>query len=370
MTSWPAWIRWGLVLPLLTLNLFVIRQLLLPLAPFPGLFLTAALIAFLLDIPCRWLTGRGIRRWVAIVFVTLATTGALVFAAVTLVPLLIEQLGQLIHALPGLLLAAQAWVNRLQEWASIRGLPTEFGDLSSDLLSRASTLASQLSQRFLSILGATLGTTINTVIVLVLAVFFLIGGESITKGLVRWLPDEWRALVTSTLARTFRGYFGGQVLLALILALGQIVVFTLLKIPYGVLFAVLIGFTTLIPYASALTIVAVSGLLAFQDPSTGLETLVAAIVVGQIVDQVIQPRLMGSIVGLQPAWLLIALPLGAKAGALYGLGELLGLLLAVPVASCLKTFVDAWAERQGIHAVVSNAVVSNAVVNDVSAGQE
>ena len=191
-------------------------------------------------------------------------------------------------------------------------------------------------------------------------VFFLIGGESIAKGLARWLPDAWRSLVTSTLARTFRGYFGGQVLLALILALGQIVVFTLLKIPYGVLFAVLIGFTTLIPYASALTIVAVSGLLAFQDPSTGLETLVAAIVVGQIVDQVIQPRLMGSIVGLQPAWLLIALPLGAKAGDLYGLGELLGLLLAVPVASCLKTFVDAWAERQGIHAVVS----------EVSAGQE
>ena len=353
MTSWPAWIRWGLVLPLLTLNLFVIRQLLLPLAPFPGLFLTAALIAFLLDIPCRWLTGRGMRRWVAIVLVTLATIGALVFAALTLVPLLIEQLGQLINALPGLLLAAQEWVNRLQEWAAIRGLPTEFGDLSSDLLSRASSVASQLSQSLLSILGATLGTTINTVIVLVLAVFFLIGGDAITTGLARWLPNEWRALVTSTITRTFRGYFGGQVLLALILALGQILVFTLLKIPYGVLFAVLIGFTTLIPYASALTIVAVSGLLAFEDPSKALEILVAAIVVGQIVDQVIQPRLMGSIVGLQPAWLLIALPLGAKAGELYGLGNLLGLLLAVPVASCLKTFVDAWAERQGIHEVIS-----------------
>ena len=88
MTPWPAWIRWGLVLPLLTLNLFVIRQLLLPLAPFPGLFLTAALIAFLLDIPCRWLTARGLRRWVAIVVVTLATVGALIFAGVTLVPLL------------------------------------------------------------------------------------------------------------------------------------------------------------------------------------------------------------------------------------------------------------------------------------------
>ena len=58
-------------------------------------------------------------------------------------------------------------------------------------------------------------------------------------------------------------------------------------------------------------------------------------------DQVIQPRLMGSIVGLQPAWLLIALPIGSRFGAILGVGDLLGLLLAVPVASCIKTLADA-----------------------------
>ncbi|MCX5925831.1 MAG: AI-2E family transporter, partial [Cyanobium sp. LacPavin_0920_WC12_MAG_63_22] len=59
----------------------------------------------------------------------------------------------------------------------------------------------------------------------------------------------------------------------------------------------------------------------------------------------IQPRLMGRIVGLQPAWLLISLPLGARLGSLLGLGDLLGLVLAVPVASCAKTFLDAWGEQ-------------------------
>lgn len=342
--AWPSWLRWGLALPLLTLNLYVLRQLLLPLAPFPGLFLTSALIAFLLDIPCRWLSRRGLPRWLAILLVTLVTVGALGLAGVTLVPRLIDQLAQLINALPSWLVQAEAWISGLQDWAASRGLPSEFGDLSSDLLTRVSRVASQFSQRLLGILGATLGTTINTVIVLVLAVFFLLGGDAITAGLARWLPEQWRALVISTITRTFRGYFGGQVLLALILSAGQILVFTLLSIPYGVLFAVLIGLTTLIPYASALTIVAVSALLAVQDPRTGLEILAAAIGVGQIVDQVIQPRLMGSIVGLQPAWLLIALPLGARAGDLLGLGELLGLLLAVPVASCFKTLLDAWVE--------------------------
>ena len=343
----PAWMRWGLALPLLTLNLFVLRQLLVPLAPFPGLFLTAALIAFLLNIPSRWLRERGLPGWFAITLVFLVAVGILVISGITLVPLLIDQLAQLINALPGWLEASQGLISRLQEWAMARGLPSEFGDLSSDVLTRASRVASQFSQQLLSILGATLGTTINTVIVLVLAVFFLLGGESITAGLVRWLPQEWRQLVVTTITRTFRGYFAGQVVLALILSAGQIAVFTLLKIPYGVLFAVLIGLTTLIPYASAFTIVAVSVLLAVQDPGMGLAILAAAIGVGQIVDQVIQPRLMGSIVGLQPAWLLIALPLGARAGALFGFGELLGLLLAVPVASCIKTLIDAWADRQG-----------------------
>ena len=202
-------------------------------------------------------------------------------------------------------------------------------------------MATQLSQRLLGLLGATVGTTINLVIVLVLAVFLLLGADPITAGLALWLPEHWRERVTSTLERTFRGYFAGQVVLALILSIGQLIVFTLLEIPYGVLFAVLIGFTTLIPYASAITIVFVSGVLAVQDPRTGLEILVAAILVGQLVDQVIQPRLMGSIVGLQPAWLLIALPIGSRVGAIFGFGDLLGLLLAVPVASCIKSLADA-----------------------------
>ncbi|MFM7549614.1 MAG: AI-2E family transporter, partial [Cyanobacteriota bacterium] len=322
----------------------VLRQLLLPLAPFPALFLAAALIAFLLDIPSRWLVRRGLPRPLALLLVLGATLGLTVLAALLLLPRLIDQLGGLVAALPGWLAQGELLLDGLQSWAAARGLPTDFGDLSSELLSRTSQLASQLSQRLLGLLSATVGLTVNSVIVLVLAVFLLLGGDQIAAGLSRWLPQRWRPLVVGTIDRTFRGYFAGQVVLALILSGLQIVVFTLLAIPYGVLFAVAIGFTTLIPYASAVTIVLVSALLALQEPRTGLEVLAAAISVGQVVDQVIQPRLMGSIVGLQPAWLLISLPIGARLGSLLGLGDLLGLLLAVPVASCAKTFLDAWRE--------------------------
>ena len=344
----PLWLRLSLALPLFTLNLWVLRQLLLPLAPFPALFLGAALIAFLLDLPTRWLVGRRLPRPLAVLLVVGVGLGLLVLSVLWLVPRLVEQLGELVNALPSWLVEGEIWLDRLEAWAADHGLPTQFTDLSSTLLARASQLASQLSQRFLGLLGATVGVTVNTVIVVVLAVFLLLGGDPIVAGLARWLPDNVRELVLNTLGRTFRGYFAGQVLLALILSVLQITVFTLLGIPYGVLFAVAIGFTTLVPYASALTIVLVSLLLALEDPRTGLEVLAAAITVGQLVDQVIQPRLMGSIVGLQPAWLLVCLPIGARIGSLMGLGELLGLLLAVPVTSCLKTFLDAWAQQRGL----------------------
>lgn len=340
--SWPPrWLRLSFALPLLVLNLFVLRQLLLPLAPFPALFLTAALIAFLLDIPSRWLQGRGMPRALSLGLVLGLTLGGLVLAALWLVPRLIEQLAELVNAIPGWLVQAQELLNQLQDLAAERGWPTDFSTLTDDLLARSSRLARSFSQQLLSLLTATLGLTVNTVIVLVLAVFLLLGGESISAGLARWIPHDWRSLVVTSLNRTFRGYFAGQVLLALILSSLQIGVFTVLQIPYGVVFALLIGFTTLVPYASALTILLVSTVLAVEDPRTGLEVLAAAISVGQVVDQLISPRLMGSIVGLQPAWLLFSLPLGARAGSLLGLGELLGLLLAVPVASVLKTLLDA-----------------------------
>ena len=341
MTLWPTWLRLGLVLPLVGLNAFVLKRVLVQFAPFPGLFLTAALIAFLLDLPCRWLMARGFARTSSITLVMLVTVGLLALASVAIVPLLIEQLSQLISASPALLAAAEQLINQSQNWAVSHDLPANFADLSSDLVSRISLVATQLSQRLLGLLGATVGITINLVIVLVLAVFLLLGADPITAGLAQWLPEQWRDRVTGTLERTFRGYFAGQVVLALILSAGQLLVFTLLEIPYGVLFAVLIGFTTLIPYASAISIIFVSAVLGVQDPRTGLELLAAAILVGQLVDQVIQPRLMGSIVGLQPAWLLISLPIGSRVGAIFGFGDLLGLLLAVPVASCIKSLADA-----------------------------
>ena len=66
-----------------------------------------------------------------------------------------------------------------------------------------------------------------------------------------------------------------------------------------------------------------SGLLAFQSLWLGLKVLVAAIILGQINENVVAPRLLGGMTGVNPAVVLIAVLMGAK------VARFLGLLLAV-----------------------------------------
>jgi predicted PurR-regulated permease PerM len=56
--------------------------------------------------------------------------------------------------------------------------------------------------------------------------------------------------------------------------------------------------------------------------------------VGQINDNVIAPRLMGGMIGLNPVWIILSLFIGGKVAGI------LGLLIAVPIASVLKSTID------------------------------
>ena len=65
-----------------------------------------------------------------------------------------------------------------------------------------------------------------------------------------------------------------------------------------------------------------------------LEVFIIALVLGQIVDNVVVPRVMIGLVGVNPIWLLVAVFLGAK------LKGIMGILLAVPIARAIENIGD------------------------------
>jgi predicted PurR-regulated permease PerM len=111
-------------------------------------------------------------------------------------------------------------------------------------------------------------------------------------------------------------------------------VFLLLQIPFGLLFGLTIGFASLIPFGGTITVIVISSLLALQNIWLGLKVLLVAIVVGQIIDNAIAPRLMSGMTGLNPAVVFISVLTGSQVAGL------LGLLLAVPMAGFIKRIAD------------------------------
>lgn len=106
--------------------------------------------------------------------------------------------------------------------------------------------------------------------------------------------------------------------------------FLTLQVPFGLLFGLRIGVASLIPLGGFLSITLVGLLVTSQNVWLGINVLIVAVVLGQINDNFVAPRVIGNITGLNPAWVLISLLIGAK------VGRVLGLLVAVPTASFIK----------------------------------
>src|SRR5579859_3070632 len=135
--------------------------------------------------------------------------------------------------------------------------------------------------------------------------------------------DTW-ILIDKKLGAFVRGQF----LLVLVVA-------TLLSLPYWLLLGTFAGLVELVPIVGPLAAGAVAiavGLTAGWEVALGAG--IAVLILRQLEDYVISPRVMGHAVGLSPLVVLISV---------VGVGYLLGavyILIAIPMASVIATIVD------------------------------
>lgn len=100
--------------------------------------------------------------------------------------------------------------------------------------------------------------------------------------------------------------------------------------PYAPCVSVLIGFMTLLPVVGAFLGTALGALLIMvSSPLKALWFVVLIIVLQQIDENLIYPRIVGNSVGLPSLWVLAAVTIG---GSLMGV---LGMLIFVPLVSVL-----------------------------------
>lgn len=330
----PAWMSWGLGFPLLVLNGWLLLQVVTYFQPLVNIMVIAMILSFLLDYPVMFLQSCGLARRRAIFWVFLLVLSLVAVLGVTLVPVILSQLVELANRLPNWLASGTRQLQALEAWGESHNLPLDVSGLTNQLTTRLSGELQTLTSQVLTLAFDTVGSVVNVVLTLVLALYLVLVGERLWTGLFSWVPNPLGGLIRPTLYRNFHNYFVGQATIAAILSVALSGAFIVLKVPFGLLFGLGIGIMALIPFGGIVSITVVSLLVALQDVWLGVRVLATALVFSQVNDQVIAPRILGDVVGLNPVWIILALLIGAKVAGV------LGVFVAVPIAASIKSLAD------------------------------
>ena len=327
----PKWLTIGLVLPLLVLNGWLLILVFEYFQSLITIFATATLLSFILDYPVRFLEQKGIKRAIAISIVLLTGILLLSIIGVTVIPILIDQLNGLLERLPSYVASGSEQAKVLEAWADERNFPVSLSSIVTDALGRISYQLQQLSGQILGSVFSVLGSLVDLLLTIVLTFYLLLHGGELWEDVFQIFPDETADKIRTSLKQTFNNYFGGQLTVASVMGVTITITFFIIQVPFALLFGLVVGIMALFPFGAGLSISLVSFLMALKSIWLGLRVLAIAFVVEQIVESVIAPRLLGEFTGLNPALVLVSLLTGAQ------LGGFLGLVLAVPVASFIRS---------------------------------
>jgi predicted PurR-regulated permease PerM len=271
-----------------------------------------------------------------VIVVLLLALTILVILGITLVPILINQTAELLNKIPDWLEASNTNLDRLHAWTKQRNLPIDFKGVTSRLNANIESQVQVLATQVLGFALGTLSGLLDTVLVVVLAFYMLVYGARLWQGLISLLPPQIGLPFSEALRLNFQNFLISQLLLGLFMFITLALIFIVLKVPFALLFAMLIGIAQLIPFiGAALGIGLVIILVMLNSFWLAIRVAIAAFIMQQIKDNLLAPRLMGEFIGLNPLLIFVALLIGAK------IAGILGVIIAVPVAGTIKGTIDA-----------------------------
>lgn len=299
-----------------------------------SVLVTAGLVAFVLNYPVVRLQ-QVLPRPLAAAIVYLLAGVALVVAGLTIAPPILHQAQQLITNLPNLIGSGQQQLTDLQDWSDSRRLGIDLSFLEQQLSAQVQGQVQAIASTGIGLVVGTFNWVLDLILILVISFYFVLDGGKLWNGLTSIFSDPIRDSLTASLRDSLQRFASGQLLLGLFMATTLSVAFWWLRVPFFLVFAVFIGVLEVIPFVGAtLGIATVCVVVAFIDWWLALQVLGTAIALQQIKDNFIAPRILGNLTGLSPVIILASLLFGARVAGL------LGVILAIPLTSVIRTILD------------------------------
>ena len=327
-------------------------------------FVAGAAIAFIFNVPMRAIENQldgihktGLRRGLAIILTILFLVLIIMFVFELLIPQIRETLAALSGKIPAFIdRTAQRMMVLIEENPDLGIWIQEAFNLESlnwsnilkDILAWLANQISILMGGAVNVIGNVTTGIINAVIGIVFAIYALGRKEILAsqgRRILYSLLSEHRADAFIRIFRLtnvpFSNFISGQCLEAVILGGLFAVVMAILKLPYIPLVSVIIAVTALIPVVGAFVGCFVGAFfILVNDPIQAVTFIVMFLVLQQLENNLIYPRVVGTSIGLPGMWVLVAVTVG---GEIMGVA---GMLVMIPLASVLYTLGREFTDRR------------------------
>lgn len=272
--------------------------------------------------------------------------GILVLVAVIVVPEFINAASAIINSIPTLIQNIKSFTeNNSDKYASLMNLLNtlniDISSISQSVLSTASLMLQGVLSSTVSIAGAFSSSLVNFVISITFA-FYVLSSKRALSGNIKKVMNAF--LKSKTIEKinyivhvanvSFSSFIIGQFAEALILGVLCSLGMMLLGLPYAVSVGAFISVTALIPIVGSYIGAALGIIMIITvNPTEALIFLIFIIVLQQLENTFIYPKVVGSSIGLPGIWVFVAITIGG------GLAGITGMLLSVPIAATLYKLI-------------------------------
>jgi predicted PurR-regulated permease PerM len=299
-------------------------------------FLISVIIAYLLNPLVHQLHRRGVPRGISIVIIYIVFFLFITVLLINMIPLFIDQLRELSEKLPALIEQVEKWMNDFHQ--NKRFLPLAVRNAVDSNLTALEGKTTASISKILERAGVAVEGMAGAFVIPFLVFYMLKDVKGIERTVIAFFPKNNRTGIVRLIRsvdEALGNYIRGQLLVAFLVGVLAYVGYLIIKMPYGVLLALIVAVTNIIPYVGPFIGAAPAILLAFTvSPMMALKVLIVNLVIQQLEGNVISPLLIGRSLKLHPMLIIFALLLG---GEMFGM---MGLILCIPVVAIGKVILQ------------------------------
>lgn len=292
-----------------------------------------------------WLHQHGLPQTVGVIFVYLLLLLLLIGFLLLLFPLISDQSKTIAAAIPDYYQNLREWVikNPNRTLLSLRAfLPATLPKLmpvqqtGQELMASAGQVADYIALLTKILFTAT--------IILVLAYYWTLEGPRIIQSDLLLLPQNRCESISDLIAAMESKvgfYMIGQAFLCMVIGLMALVAYLLIGLPNALVLALIAGVMEAVPMIGPLLGAVPAGLVALSiAPGKLIWVIVATIVIQQLENSLLVPRIMRKAVGVNPFVTLLSL---FAFSTLFGLA---GALMAIPIAAMIQLALNHFVFQQ------------------------